>query len=1053
MICRVILFVALAMAIHASEQQQARDILNATGIQGGLIVHIGCADGKLTAALHDNDRYLVQGLDPDAGHVAAARRYIESVGLYGPVSITQWMGDRLPYVDNLVNLVVADDLGKIPMSEVMRVLVPDGIAYIGGQKTVKTRSKTIDEWTHFLHGPDNNAVAMDTAVDIPRSIQWVVEPRWGRSHEELASMSAAVTAQGRIFYIEDESPLASIRFLGDWKLVARDAFNGTLLWKRPISSWVDHLRQFRSGPAHLPRRLVASGDRVYVTLSLAGPVLALDAATGTTVCEYKGTERTEEIIADKGILYLAVGTSEAQRTGGGLFTRNEPAPSGFRFITAVDAATAKPLWRKDFTKNEYLLPLTLAVKGTRLYYQSSAGIVCRDARTGAEVWKTARATPAQRMGFSAPTLVATDDVILLADLDIEGTPSTGTVAWGINGWNEPGFSRKGKSTLRAYAAKDGKELWSAPSKEGYNSPVDLFVIDGVVWVGPDFRGLDLKTGAPTKELNTKAPKIGMAHHRCYRDKASERFIFTGKSGIEVLSIDKGCWLSNNSWIRGTCQYGIMPANGLLYAPPNACACFLTSKVGGFFAAAPQRDKTGRMPFPDHPVLERGPAYSEIRNLKSEIRNTEDWPMYRHDSRRSGAGTGQIPDTVKQQWSTVLGGRLTQPVVADGKVFVAATDAHTIHALAAADGHKLWTFTAGGRIDSSPAVYKGTVLFGSADSWIYCVDVADGVLAWRFRAAPADRLVDAYGQLESLWPVHGAVLVQNDMLYATAGRSSYLDGGIVLYRLDPVTGKELSKTVLCDLDPQTGQQLVPEAKFNMEGTTSDILSGDGELVFLKYFTFNRDGKRTEETKPHPFSITGFLGEEWFVRNYWIVGEGMPGAGWGGWANAANAFPSGQILCFNNQIVYGYGREKVAGGPVGHRADTYRLFGMEPKKTAPTTGRKGKQKPSSKLEPTWTDAKSLIVRAMALGNDRLAVAGPVDLGQKDPNLLAFKNEPEARAGFEGKKGVFLRIVKAADGKKISECALPAMPVFDGLSIANGKLYIATLDGKILCYGGTP
>ena len=61
-------------------------------------------------------------------------------------------------------------------------------------------------------------------------------------------MSAAVTAQGRIFFIVDEAPLASVRFLSDWKLVARDAFNGTLLWKRPIGAWVDHLRHFRSGP-------------------------------------------------------------------------------------------------------------------------------------------------------------------------------------------------------------------------------------------------------------------------------------------------------------------------------------------------------------------------------------------------------------------------------------------------------------------------------------------------------------------------------------------------------------------------------------------------------------------------------------------------------------------------------------------------------------------------------------------------------------------------------------------------------------------------------------
>jgi hypothetical protein len=323
------------------------------------------------------------------------------------------------------------------------------------------------------------------------------------------------------------------------------------------------------------------------------------------------------------------------------------------------------------------------------------------------------------------------------------------------------------------------------------------------------------------------------------------------------------------------------------------------------------------------------------------------------------------------------------------------------------------------------------------------------LVWRFRAAPAERLIEAYGQLESLWPVHGAVLVQNDTLYATAGRSSYLDGGIVLYRLEPATGKELSKTMLYHLDPVTGQQLTTEAKFNMEGTTSDILSGDGDLVFLKYFTFDRDGKPTEATKPHPFSITGFLGEEWFVRNYWIVGEGMPAAGWGGWASAANQFPSGQILCFNDNTVYGYGREKVVAGPVGHKADAYQLFGMNRTSAARPAGKK---KGATLLAPTWADTQSLMVRAMALGKDRLAVAGPVDLGQKDPNLLAFQNEPEARAAFDGKKGVFLRIVNAADGRKISECALPAMPIFDGLSAANGRLYLATLDGKVLCYGGS-
>ncbi|MCY2987019.1 MAG: PQQ-binding-like beta-propeller repeat protein, partial [Planctomycetota bacterium] len=564
----------VALVAHGglcAERQAADAILQAAGIEGGLVVHLGCGDGKLTACLRASDRFLVHGLDTDAKHVAAARIHIQSLGSYGPISVQQWSGQRLPYVDNFVNLVVVSGQSSIARAELLRVLVPNGVAVFvtdHGQlttdKLVKPRPADIDDWTHYLHGPDNNAVARDRRVDIPRSIQWVSEPRWGRSHEELASMSAAVTAGGRLFYIVDEAPLASIRFLGDWKLVARDAFNGTLLWKRPLGAWVDHLRHFRSGPAHLPRRLVAVGDRVYVTPSLNAPVVALDAATGQPVRDYAGTEYTEEILAADGTLYLVVGTSEEDRRGGGLFARGEPAAAGFRFITALTADTGKTLWKHAFDKDEGLLPLTLAVKGSRVYYQSTSGIACLDARSGDQIWKTARPTPARRMSFSAPTLVATDDAILLADIEVgqaaDGKAATGSVEWGVHGWNEPGFPRHGKSTLRAYAATDGKELWSAPCHEGYNSPVDLFVIGGVVWVGNDFRGLDLKTGEPGKQINTQGPKVGMPHHRCYRDKASERFIFTGKSGIEVLSLDTG-WLSNNSWIRGTCQYGIIPANG------------------------------------------------------------------------------------------------------------------------------------------------------------------------------------------------------------------------------------------------------------------------------------------------------------------------------------------------------------------------------------------------------------------------------------------------------------------------------------------------------------
>ncbi len=112
----------------------AGDILKRTGVQGGMVVHVGCGDGKLTAALHASDRYTVHGLDADSENVANARRHIQSLGIYGSVSVEQHTGDVLPYADNLINLVVVQDTQMVSMKEVMRVLVPEGVAYVKSRR-------------------------------------------------------------------------------------------------------------------------------------------------------------------------------------------------------------------------------------------------------------------------------------------------------------------------------------------------------------------------------------------------------------------------------------------------------------------------------------------------------------------------------------------------------------------------------------------------------------------------------------------------------------------------------------------------------------------------------------------------------------------------------------------------------------------------------------------------------------------------------------------------------------------------------------------------------
>ena len=188
--------------------------MDETGVKGGLIIHIGCGQGRLTSALRANDSYIVHGLDRNLENVAAARKHIQELGQYGNIFVELWSGDRLPYIDNSVNLVVSENLGDVSDAEVMRVLCPNGVAYTKKDgkwtKMVKSWPQEIDEWTHYLHDPSNNAVAHDSVIEPPSRYQWVAGPRYSRQHDHMSSVSAVVSANGRLFYIFDEATRASI---------------------------------------------------------------------------------------------------------------------------------------------------------------------------------------------------------------------------------------------------------------------------------------------------------------------------------------------------------------------------------------------------------------------------------------------------------------------------------------------------------------------------------------------------------------------------------------------------------------------------------------------------------------------------------------------------------------------------------------------------------------------------------------------------------------------------------------------------------------------------
>jgi len=1085
-ICIVLLLLSfLTHSLEAiaaeSDREQARRILDAAGIKGGLVVHVGCGDGKLTAALRASDSYVVHGLDSDPEDIAAARRHLRALGQYGDVSVEQWSADELPYIDNSVNLVVSEDLSGVPNSEVMRVLAPGGVAYIKSDgrwtRAVKPRPPEIDEWTHYLHDPSNNAVAHDSAIEPPSRYQWTAGPRYSRQHDHMSSVSAVVSANARLFYIFDEAPRASILIPPKWGLIARDAFNGKELWQRKIELWHPHLWRLKSGPQLLARRLVAMGDRVYVTLGIDAPLSVLDAATGKTIRTYDDTKATEEILCSDGVLILSVaaegqplrsdpGKHYASLTEMQKDVTNPLWTQAPRTIVAIDADSGRVLWKKESP----LVSLSLAADGRRVLFHDGERIRCLDRRNGQVLWASEPLPKKELMRSSGgATLVLYDDVVLYS----------GQVA--------PERSKPRETTMVALSIEDGKTLWQAPHHPcGHmGTPDDILVAGGLVWNGAvaqgsdsgTMTGRDLHTGEVRSEF-TPDVDTHWFHHRCYRAKATDKYLLYSRTGIEFIDHAAEHWICHH-WVRGACHYGIMPCNGLIYAPQHPCACYIEAKLSGFTALAPASPTTQpRRNVPDAERVMRGPAYATNLSSSGRSPTSEDWPTFRHDAERSGAVNTTVRATdLRRTWGTKLGGMLSTPVVAEGKLFVASVHAHRVDALDAASGKPAWSFTAGGRIDSPPTIWQGRALFGSADGHVYCLNASDGRLIWRYRAAPEDRRMMALEQIESVWPVHGSVLVQNDVLYCVAGRSMFVDGGLRLLRLDPRTGRKLSETILDDKDPNTQENLQVHIQgLNMPVALPDILSSDGRYVYMRSLPFDLQGKRKyvayipvkeqQGDDLHLFCPTGFLDDSLWHRTYWGYGRAWA-SGAGGYHQAGRVIPAGRPIVFDEENVYGYGRLWQY-----YRWTTpleYHLFAAkkQPEIVKAGTERKAVKKagkrvgsrtiPVTRFVPDWSDDVSVQVNSMVLTKEAVFAAGPPDVEDEEESVKTLfrpetqKKLAEQSAAFEGKRGALLIAVSRDGGAKLAAYRLDFVPRFDGLIAANGRLYVSTLGGEVLCLSG--
>jgi hypothetical protein len=275
------------------------------------------------------------------------------------------------------------------------------------------------------------------------------------------------------------------------------------------------------------------------------------------------------------------------------------------------------------------------------------------------------------------------------------------------------------------------------------------------------------------------------------------------------------------------------------------------------------------------------------------------------------------------------------------------------------------------------------------------------------------------------------LIKNDTAYFCAGRSSYLDGGLFIYGLNPVSGKILHQRQFYGPYAENGFPAFVEKGNRSEtevvlGTTADVMTSEGDKLYIRHQAFNMDLTDTTAGN-HLLASAGLLESKRQHREYTLVKEEFNHRKT--WTTGKEAYPSGDIL-------------------VSDGTDYYSVYGMPVNRGNTFNPRNGyalmaKTRSADRWTSKWTVKIPITGKAMTLAGDTVFVAGA-------PLVFALD---DLGATYAGRKGGILWAASAADGSKLAQYTLDVLPAWDGMAAAYGKLFIVNQDGSIDCWGAEP
>ena len=675
---------------------------------------------------------------------------------------------QLPLADNVADGILAGAGSELTEDECLRVLRPRAVAVVGGKEIVKPIPEGYDDWSHPFHGPDNNPQSEDRFVRGRFRTQFIAAPKFSPMPEQTVIAGGRMyKAMGHIAHKANQNENLNT-------LLCINAYNGTILWKRPLpEGFMIHRNT-----------MVATADALYLgdhesckvidgkTGALRGEITIPEGLTDGPAWKWMGMR--------DGMLFALVGHSEVKvetrksnnRGMGhwpwGMWKGHDYADPGKAFgfgrtLVAIDLETKELRWH--FREDDYLDARALVMNRDKiLFYVPEKYLAAVDPRTGKLLWKN-----------------KSED--LLAAIGPNGKAQHYITGYATTSYmkctdDQVFFAGPQRKQMVVASAEDGNLAWTHPVGN-----LQLVLREDAVYAAGQQGTRGVKLAYNTGSVLTEFP----ARRACTRATGCADSIFFRASGGTVRVLTETNTAQHIAPMRPPCQDGVLISNGHLYWGPWMCGCQLS--LYGNIGLAPQNPGGGRQADASpgkiytNALVQCSENISEVASLAADPR---DWTRYRGDEARTDTSKVELPGAVKEAWTArVTAGVLpTAPVVAGGLVFV-ADRAGSVRAFDAADGSVRWKSYTAGPIYYPPAMSHDRLYVGSADGRVYAFEAKTGRLLWTFRVGPRDQLIPVFGQLVSSWPVAGGVVADGDTVYAAAGITHY-DGTYVV-ALDAVSG--------------------------------------------------------------------------------------------------------------------------------------------------------------------------------------------------------------------------------------------------------------------------